>query len=123
MSLIIKNVANHQKCRQPSKMSPTIENVANHQKSKMSPIIENMANHQCRRPSNIPPIIKNSADHQKCHFLKLWLHFEKKCYRYVTEMYIFLLLPYRDYRIAETLQKEIHFCSYPKVSAEIESFL
>ena len=44
-------------------------------------------------------------------------------YRNLTEMYVFLLLSYRDYRIAETLQKWIHFCSYPIVSAEIESFL
>ena len=44
-------------------------------------------------------------------------------YRNLTEMHVFLLLSYRDYRIAETLQKWIHFCSYPIVSAEIESFL
>ena len=53
----------------------------------------------------------------------LFYHVTKWYYRNLTEMYLFLLLPYRDNKIAETLQKQIHFCSYPLVTAEIKSFL
>ena len=51
------------------------------------------------------------------NFLQKWRH------RNVTEMIVFLLLLYSEYRIAEMLQKRFLFCSYPLVSAEMKSCL